>query len=77
MTTQKLTVELLSTDDAAALWGVTRATVINIVKAHPGLGFRIGNCFKIPRANAERVVRGETPAQIADEIRAGGAHRAA
>ena len=74
MATNKL---LLSTDETAALWGVTRATVINIVKAHPGLGFRAGTAYKIPRENAERVMRGERPADIAAEVRAGGAARAA
>jgi hypothetical protein len=68
---------ILSTDETAALWGVSRTTVINIVKAHPGLGFRAGNAYKVPAAHAERVMRGERPADIAAEVRTGGAPRAA
>ena len=69
--------ELLTTDEVAAITRTTRNSVIKCLVSNPGFGFRFGRAWKIPRANVDRVLRGETPAQVAADVRAGGAHRAA
>ncbi len=69
--------ELLTSDEAAAELGVCKATVLSVLKSNPGLGFRFGNAFRIPRSHVERVKQGESPAAIAAEVRSGGASRAA
>ena len=69
--------ELLTSDETAAELGVCKATVLSVLKNNPGFGFRFANAFRIPRSHVERVKQGENPADIAAQVRAGGAPRAA
>ena len=70
-------VAFLSTDEAARIFGVSRGTVVAICRAHAGFAVRLGHAFKIPADHVMRVLAGERPADIAAEVRAGGALRAA
>lgn len=71
------TSEWYTTETAAAATGTCRATVWRICKLNPGFAVRIGGSYKIPPEHVQRVLKGETPAKIAAEVRAGGASRAA
>jgi hypothetical protein len=70
-------ITLLTTDETAAMMGVSRGTVCNICRANPGFAVRFGHAFKIPLTHIQRVMSGERPADIAAEVRAVGASRAA
>lgn len=69
--------EVMTTDEAAAVLGVSRGTVIGICHKYPGFAWRIGRAFKIPAEHVERVLRGDTPADISAQVRADVAPRAA
>jgi hypothetical protein len=69
--------ELMSTDQAAAAMGCSRNTILTVCKNNPGFGFRFARSFRIPRTNIERVIAGERPADIAASVRSSGAIRAA
>lgn len=77
MATSMLTPELMTSDEVAAVIGKCRNTVVRVCEQNPGFGFRFGRAWRIPRSHVDRVLRGEMPAQIAAEVRAGGASRAA
>jgi hypothetical protein len=69
--------EFLSTEAAAMALGVSKGTVCNICRSYPGFAVRFSHAFKIPSHHIRRVIAGERPADIAAEVRAGGALRAA
>jgi hypothetical protein len=71
--------EFLSTEEGAIETGNCRGTLVTACRKNPGFAIRVGHAYKIPREHLERVKAGETPAQIAAEVRArvNGASRAA
>lgn len=60
----------LSTGEAAALLGFCRATINRICGLHPGFAVRVdaGGKYMVPREHVDRVLAGETPAEIAAEV---------
>lgn len=75
MTTQPR--PFVDTTEGAELTGVCRATMARACRDNPGFAVRLNGAYRIPRQHIERVRRGETPAQIAAAVRAGGDTRAA
>lgn len=74
----KSKLEWFTTEAAAAETGTSRTSVWRACRDNPGFGVRIGGAYRIPPEHLARVKRGETPAQIAAEVRSGGgANRAA
>lgn len=65
-------VRFASTSELAEASGVTRVSAWRACRANPGFALRIGGSYRIPAEHLERVKRGETPAQIAAEVRARG-----
>ena len=65
--------KFVSTADLAARAGISRVTAWKVCKDNPGFAFRPGAAFRIPVEHIDRIARGETPAAIAAEVRAGGA----
>ena len=61
-----------STADLAAGAGVSRVSAWRACRDNPGFAVRIGSAFRIPAEHLDRVARGDTPAAIAAEVRAGG-----
>jgi hypothetical protein len=66
-----------TTEAAAPELGTSRVTVWRVCRNNPGFAVKLGGTFRIPAEHIERVKRGESPATIAAEVRAGGAPRAA
>ena len=63
----------LTTEAAASELGTSRVTVWRVCRDNAGFAIRLGGTYRIPAEHVERVRRGETPAAIAAEVRAGGA----
>lgn len=66
----------LTTEAAAPELGTSRITVWRVCRDNPGFAVRLGGTYRIPAEHIERVKRGESPAAIAAEVRAGGVPRA-
>ncbi len=66
-----------TTETAAKETGTSRLTVWRACRDNPGFGVRMGGTYKIPPEHVERVKRGESPKDIAAEVRASGPHKAA
>lgn len=56
---------LMTTDQAAEAMGCSRNTVIDVCKKNPGFGFQFARNYRIPRTHIERVMQGESPADVA------------
>lgn len=67
-----MSVTFVSTTDLAKAAGVCRVSAWRACRANPGFALRIGGSYRIPAEHIERVKRGETPAQIAADVRARG-----
>ena len=61
--------KFLTTRQAAKLTGASSVTWWRACLNNHGFAFRINKKFYIPRDHVERVRLGETPAQIAAEVR--------
>ena len=48
---------LLSMNEATALFGIGKNTLINLVKIHPELGVRIGKIQRVKREAMEEYIR--------------------
>jgi hypothetical protein len=62
-----------STADLAAGAGISRVSAWRACRDNPGFAVRVGSAYRIPAEHLDRIARGETPAAIAAEVRAGGA----
>lgn len=68
----------LTTEEVAAETGTSRTSAWRACRDNPGFAVRLGGTYRIPPEHLARVLKGETPAQIAAEVRSGnGANRAA
>lgn len=65
-------VRFASTTELAEAAGVCRVSAWRACRANPGFALRLGGSYRIPAEHIERVKRGETPAQIAADVRARG-----
>ena len=66
-----------TTETAAAATGLSRTSVWRACRNNPGFAVRLGGTYRIPPQHLERVLKGDTPEQIAAEVRQNGATRAA
>ena len=73
------TPKFVTTAAFAAAVGVSPTTIWRTCVDYPGFGIQLrrGGYFHIPAEYIERVLRGESPADIAAKVRAGGGQRAA
>ncbi len=62
---------------AAELLGVSSSTVRRAILKHTGLAVRVGKPLRIPASHVERLLRGDSPANIARDARAGSPQQAA
>ena len=71
--------KLVTTVAFGAAVGVSSNIVRRLCDDYPGFGFRLRQRgrFYIPAEYIERMLRGESPAEIVAQVRAGGGQRAA
>ena len=62
--------DFLSTEQAGFELGFHRNAHARACRENPGFGVRLNGSYRIPRDHIERVKAGDTPAQIAAEVRA-------
>jgi hypothetical protein len=64
-----------TTSELAAEIEQSRVTVWRACRDNPGFALRLGKSFRIPQHHVDRLMRGETPAQIAADVRVNGLAR--
>ncbi len=68
---KEIKVKFVSTGELARRTGVSPTTAWRTCVRHPGFALRVGGTFRIPEVHVQRVERGEFPAAIATDVRAG------
>lgn len=66
-----------TTGEAAELTGASQTTVWRTCRQFPGFAVRMNGVFRIPDDHLRRVLAGEHPSMIAQQVRDSGAIRAA
>ena len=61
--------KLLSTTDIAKMLGLSRTSAWRVCEKNLGFSIKFGRGYKVPESHMERVMLGETPEAIADDVR--------